>query len=237
MASWLVTGANRGIGLALFRLLQARGDSVIAVCRTPSAELQALGVRIEAGIELTNSASLDNLATRLGLMRSNHIAAVAVAVVTNGVVARAQGYGQGVHSDHRLPTRFRDQAAHRDLDHGLIGQGRLTTNTLVRSVLTDEPATWQGITIAPLLSHTAGVTDSLNRDYGFGWSINALPGGGRPVHHNGGGFGYATAIYRWLDAVDGGETIIVLTNKQAGKHGWQPGPDAVAQQVYAHRGW
>jgi NAD(P)-dependent dehydrogenase (short-subunit alcohol dehydrogenase family) len=54
MASWLVTGANRGIGLALFRLLQARGDSVIAVCRTPSAELQALGVRIEAGIELTN---------------------------------------------------------------------------------------------------------------------------------------------------------------------------------------
>ena len=44
MASGLVTGANRGIGLALCRLLQARGDSVIAVCRTPSAELQALGV-------------------------------------------------------------------------------------------------------------------------------------------------------------------------------------------------
>jgi len=96
MASWLVTGSNRGIGLALCRLLQARGDSVIAVCRTPLAELQELAVRIEAGIELTNSASLDNLATRLGLMRSNHIAAVAVAVVTNGVVARAQGNGQGI---------------------------------------------------------------------------------------------------------------------------------------------
>jgi len=69
MASWLVTGANRGIGLALCRLLQARGDSVIAVCRTPSAELQALAVRIEAGIELTSAASLDNLATRLAGVR------------------------------------------------------------------------------------------------------------------------------------------------------------------------
>jgi len=58
MAPWLVTGSNRGIGLALCRLLQARGDSVIAVCRTPSAELQELGVRIEAGIELTSATSL-----------------------------------------------------------------------------------------------------------------------------------------------------------------------------------
>ena len=65
MASWLVTGSNRGIGLALCRLLQARGDSVIAVCRTPSAELQELGVRIEAGIELTSATSLEDLATRL----------------------------------------------------------------------------------------------------------------------------------------------------------------------------
>ena len=65
MATWLVTGSNRGIGLSLCCLLQARGDSVIAVCRTPSAELQELGVRIEAGIELTSAASLEDLATRL----------------------------------------------------------------------------------------------------------------------------------------------------------------------------
>jgi NAD(P)-dependent dehydrogenase (short-subunit alcohol dehydrogenase family) len=69
MASWLVTGANRGIGLALCRLLQARGDSVIAVCRTPSAELQELGVRIEAGIELTSEACLEDLAMRLAGVR------------------------------------------------------------------------------------------------------------------------------------------------------------------------
>jgi len=65
MASWLVTGSNRGIGLALCRLLQARGDSVIAVCRTPSEELQELGVRIEMGIELTSATSLEDLSKRL----------------------------------------------------------------------------------------------------------------------------------------------------------------------------
>jgi NAD(P)-dependent dehydrogenase (short-subunit alcohol dehydrogenase family) len=69
MASWLVTGANRGIGLALCLLLQARGDSVIAVCRTPSAELQALEVRIETGIELTRAKSLEDLSTRLAGVR------------------------------------------------------------------------------------------------------------------------------------------------------------------------
>jgi len=69
MASWLVTGSNRGIGLALCRLLKAQGNSVVALCRSPSAELQELGVRIEAGIELTSAASLEDLATRLAGVR------------------------------------------------------------------------------------------------------------------------------------------------------------------------
>jgi len=65
MAPWLVTGANRGIGLALCRLLGERGDDVIAVCRSASPELQDLGVRIEAGVELSDSASLQALSGRL----------------------------------------------------------------------------------------------------------------------------------------------------------------------------
>ena len=69
MASWLVTGSNRGIGLALSRLVKAQGNSVVALCRSPSAELQELGVRIEAGIELTSAASLEELATRLAGVR------------------------------------------------------------------------------------------------------------------------------------------------------------------------
>ena len=65
MTQWLITGANRGIGLELCRQLQARGEGVIAVCRTTSPELEALGVRVEAGIELTTEASVQDLVARL----------------------------------------------------------------------------------------------------------------------------------------------------------------------------
>ena len=65
MATFLVTGANRGIGLEYCRQLQARGDQVIAVCREASVELESLGVRIEAGVELTDPAAIDSLVKRL----------------------------------------------------------------------------------------------------------------------------------------------------------------------------
>lgn len=65
MARILITGANRGIGLALARAASARGDEVIAVCRTTSAELDALGVRVLAGCDVTSDASVAGLASRL----------------------------------------------------------------------------------------------------------------------------------------------------------------------------
>ena len=65
MAPWLITGANRGIGLELCRLICGRGDAVIAVCRSSSPELDALGVRVESGIELTSPASIEALVGRL----------------------------------------------------------------------------------------------------------------------------------------------------------------------------
>lgn len=61
----LITGANRGIGLEYCRQLQARGERVIAVCRKTSPELEALGVRVEAGIDLTSAAAVDGLVQRL----------------------------------------------------------------------------------------------------------------------------------------------------------------------------
>lgn len=65
MKTFLVTGANRGIGLEYCRQLQERGERVIAVCRTPSPELEALGVRIEAGVDMTNDAAMASLVERL----------------------------------------------------------------------------------------------------------------------------------------------------------------------------
>jgi len=63
--TFLVTGANRGIGLEYCRQLQERGERVIAVCRTTSPELEALGVRIEAGVDMTNDAAVASLVGRL----------------------------------------------------------------------------------------------------------------------------------------------------------------------------
>jgi short-subunit dehydrogenase len=57
----LITGASRGIGLQLCVQLSARGDDVIAICRTPSAELKELGVRIIDGIEVSGAKSIERL--------------------------------------------------------------------------------------------------------------------------------------------------------------------------------
>lgn len=65
MPTAVVTGANRGIGLALCRQLQDAGYDVFAVCRTPSAELKALDVTLEEGIDVTSDADVDALAKRL----------------------------------------------------------------------------------------------------------------------------------------------------------------------------
>lgn len=61
----VVTGANRGIGLALVRQLRARGMSVVAVCRGVSSDLERLGVRIESGIDLASPEACVDLAARI----------------------------------------------------------------------------------------------------------------------------------------------------------------------------
>jgi len=65
MATILITGANRGIGLALARQFTARGDQVIGVCRQTSDALKATGARVEAGIDVTDEAALAALADKL----------------------------------------------------------------------------------------------------------------------------------------------------------------------------
>ena len=65
MNTALITGAAGGIGRELARQLAARGTTVIAVCRQPSAELAELTVRIEPGIDIATDAGCAALVARL----------------------------------------------------------------------------------------------------------------------------------------------------------------------------
>lgn len=65
MAIALVTGANRGIGLALCGVFKARGDQVIAACRQSSPELDKLGVEVIDAVDVTSESAVAGLARRL----------------------------------------------------------------------------------------------------------------------------------------------------------------------------
>ena len=54
MATVLITGANRGIGLAFVEHYLKVGDEVIAVCRTASEELLATGAKIITDIDVAS---------------------------------------------------------------------------------------------------------------------------------------------------------------------------------------
>lgn len=84
MATVLVTGSNRGIGLALCRAFKDRGDEVLATCRRSSSELDALGAEVITGIDVTSDEAVRALASRLGERRID-------IVVLNAGILREDG--------------------------------------------------------------------------------------------------------------------------------------------------
>ena len=65
MATVLVTGANRGIGLELCHHLADRGDDVIAVCRTSNSWLEQPGITVVDGIDVGDDTVVAELRKRL----------------------------------------------------------------------------------------------------------------------------------------------------------------------------
>ncbi|WP_421725399.1 SDR family oxidoreductase [Bauldia sp.] len=66
MARIVITGANRGIGLALARHYAGRGDQVIAAVRETSEPLSELDVALHQGIDVTDDVSVSAFAGSLG---------------------------------------------------------------------------------------------------------------------------------------------------------------------------
>ena len=65
LSTYLITGANRGIGLEFARQLKDRGENVIAACRSASTELNSLSVRVETGLDITSGESVIKLRENL----------------------------------------------------------------------------------------------------------------------------------------------------------------------------
>ena len=96
MTHYLITGANRGLGLEFVRQLLARGDAVTACCREPdqATELHALGK--EAGdrfdvlaLDVTDAAAVAGLPGKLKDGK-----ALAVVINNAGVAAGHEAFGQ-----------------------------------------------------------------------------------------------------------------------------------------------
>ncbi len=61
MSLAVVTGANRGIGLSLVKLLKERGHSVLAACRTGSPALEKLGAEVIEDVDVTDEEGVAKL--------------------------------------------------------------------------------------------------------------------------------------------------------------------------------
>merc|ERR1712046_25453 len=66
LATILITGANRGIGLALVQSYLKRGDSVIGVCRNSSEALKRSGAEVIEQVDVSQQDDLDKLHSQLG---------------------------------------------------------------------------------------------------------------------------------------------------------------------------
>jgi NAD(P)-dependent dehydrogenase (short-subunit alcohol dehydrogenase family) len=87
MRTFVITGANRGIGLELCRQIAARGDRPVAVCRKSSPELEELRVPVEVGIDVTSDDAVRDLGRRLAGKR------IDVLLHNAGVMERQGGEG------------------------------------------------------------------------------------------------------------------------------------------------
>lgn len=149
MPTTLITGANRGIGFELARQLKERGHDVIAVCRSPSPELEGLGVRIESGVDVTDGKSVAALADRL--------AGVTLDTLINNA---------GILEITRLPDIDFDTVK-REFDVNAVGPLRITTALLGNLV--------EGSKVVLITSRMGSIADNGSGGaYGYRMSKAAL---------------------------------------------------------------
>lgn len=169
MATYLVTGANRGIGYEYCRQIQARGDTAIAVCREASVELKALGVRVEDSIDVTSDAALADLHERLGETQ------IDILINNAGIIKR-------VTLEHLDFDSIREQ-----FEINSLGALRVTYKLL--------PRLKAGAKVAMMTSRMGSIADNTSgSSYGYRMSKVALSMAGKSLSHDLKPLGIAVAI-------------------------------------------
>jgi len=169
MATYLVTGANRGIGYEFCRQLQAHGETVIAVCRTADDALKALGVQVEESIDITSDASVADLRDRL--------ADRAIDVLINNA-----GIAKRVTLEDLNFDSIREQ-----FEVNALGALRVTQTLL--------PHLKAGAKVALMTSRMGSIADNTSGgSYGYRMSKVALSMAGKSLSHDLKPHGIAVAI-------------------------------------------
>jgi NAD(P)-dependent dehydrogenase (short-subunit alcohol dehydrogenase family) len=172
MATVLVTGANRGIGLALVRRLVARGDTVHAAVRQASPGLLAQPATVHDGIELTDPNALDRLDQALAATRFDRL-------VLNAGVLR-----------HETLDTFDPDAARRVLEQFLVNA--LAPLQLVARLRRRLPP---GAKVGLITSRMGSIGDNGSGGYyGYRMSKAALNAAGRSLAHDLRGAGVAVFL-------------------------------------------
>jgi len=88
MRNIIITGSNRGIGLAMARCFKQQGDNVFALCRNTSVALDALGVNVITGVDVATEQGIDSMFSALenisidvlvcnaGILRDEHLSSL-----------------------------------------------------------------------------------------------------------------------------------------------------------------
>ena len=153
MASIVITGANRGIGLALARAYASRGDKVIAAVRSTTDDLDALDVEVHEGVEVTDDAAVQRFADSLAESS------------VDALIANA-----GIHSNETLDD-LNWERIRRQFEVNTLGPLRVT-----RALL---PRLHDGSKVAIITSRSGSIGDNgSGGTYGYRMSKAAVNMGG-----------------------------------------------------------
>lgn len=159
MSTIAITGANRGIGLELTRHCAARGDQVIAICRHRSTELDALGVQVVSGIDVTSEEDVARLADELA--ETN----LEVLINDAGVLS------------HETLDRLDVDSIRRQFEVNSLGPLRVTAALL--------PRLGRGAKVAIVTSRMGSIADNTSGgSYGYRMSKAAVNAAGKSLAHD-----------------------------------------------------